>query len=133
MKLRLWMNSGTLISIWILVFPIGIIEVSTTCKWFFLCYFIYLHDYWIPTTWNSLVHTSWGECERCENVLFSSSKSKKQISWNIISKCVTEFLLIGRSSSLKDFTCHYYVSTKKSNVHINFNKNNENLEIFLYT
>ena len=35
MKLGLLMNSGTLICLWILVLPIGIIEVSTSRKCFF--------------------------------------------------------------------------------------------------
>jgi hypothetical protein len=40
MEMSLFMNSVTLIYIWILVFPIGIIEVLTTRKWYFLLYFI---------------------------------------------------------------------------------------------
>jgi len=51
--------------IWILVFPIGIIEVSTTRKWCFWHSFSSLHDYWPTSTWNSLVHTSGGEMEPC--------------------------------------------------------------------
>jgi len=31
---------------------------------------------------------------------------------------------------MKDYTCQYVVSTQKTNVYINFNKNNENLGIF---
>ena len=42
----LLMNSNTLICIWILAFPIGIIQVSTPRKWRFLLYFSSLHDYW---------------------------------------------------------------------------------------
>ena len=52
----LLMNSGTLICKWILAFPIGIIQVSTTRKWIFLLYFRSLHNYWPPTTLISLVH-----------------------------------------------------------------------------
>ena len=52
----LLMNSDTLIWIWILAFPIGIIQVSTPRKWIFLLSFSSLHDYWPPTTLNSLVH-----------------------------------------------------------------------------
>ena len=47
---RLLMNSDTLICIWILVFPIGIIQVSTPRKWRVLLYFRSLHDYWPPST-----------------------------------------------------------------------------------
>ena len=56
---------------------------------------------------------------------------KKEISWNIKTKCVTNFILTVRSSSILEYTCHYVVSTEKTNVYINFNKNNENLKIFL--
>ena len=42
----LLMNSDTLICIWILAFPIGIIQVSNSRKWIFLLYFSSLHDYW---------------------------------------------------------------------------------------
>jgi len=31
---------------------------------------------------------------------------------------------------MKDYNCHYVVSTQKTNVYINFNINNEILEIF---
>ena len=43
-------NSVTLICIWILAFPIGMIQVSTPRKWSFLLYFSSLHDYRPPTT-----------------------------------------------------------------------------------
>ena len=65
-KLSLLMNSDTLICIWILVFPIGIIEASTSRKCFFCLYFSSLHDYWPPSTWKRLVHSSGGEMEQCE-------------------------------------------------------------------
>ena len=50
-----------IICIWILVFPIGIIEVSTPRIWSFLLYFNSLKDFWPRSTWDSLVHTWWGE------------------------------------------------------------------------
>jgi hypothetical protein len=88
------MNSGTLICLWILVFPIGIIEVSTSPKCCFWFYFSSLHDYWPPSTRNSLVHISRGEMVRCEQRAFQHLKMRKmQISWNIKSNCVTDFLL----------------------------------------
>ena len=52
-------NSGTLIFIWKLVFPIGIIQASNPLKWRLWLYFSSLYDYFLPTTWHSLVHTSW--------------------------------------------------------------------------
>ena len=86
------MNSDTLICIWILVFPIGIIEVSTIHNWSFWLYFSSLHDYWRPTTWNSLLHSSWSEMERCEKRALQFLKiRKKKISWNIKNKCLTVF------------------------------------------
>ena len=73
---------------------IGIIEVSTSrtcCSWI---YFSYLHDYWPPSTWISLVHTSWGEMERSEKRDYQLLKMrKKKISSNIKTKCVTDLLL----------------------------------------
>jgi len=85
------MKSDTLICLRILVFPIGIIEVSTSRKYSFWLYFSSLHDYWPPSTWNSLVHTAWGEMERCEKRAFQHLKMrKKKINGNIKTKCVTD-------------------------------------------
>ena len=107
----LLMNSDTLICIWILAFPIGIIQVSTPWKWSFLLYFSSLHDYWNPTTLISLVHNS-GEMEWCEKRAFQFLKMRKmKVSRNIKTKCVTDFLLKLRSSSMKDYTCHSVGST----------------------
>ena len=77
MKLSLLMNSDSLICSWILVFPIGIIEFSTSRKCCIWLYFSSLNDYWPPSTWNSLVHTSWFQMERCEKRDFSSSTWEK--------------------------------------------------------
>ena len=92
----LLMKSGTLTCKWILAFPIGIIQVSTPRKWIFLLYFSSLHDYWPPTTLILLVHNSLGEMEWCEKRAFQLHKMRKiKESWNIKTKCVTHFLLIG--------------------------------------
>ena len=99
------------IFLWLLVFPIGIIEISTSRKYFCWHYFSSLHDYCPPSTWNSLVHTSWVEKKRCDERAFQLLKMRKEISINIKTKCVTDFLLTVRSSSMKDYTCHYVVST----------------------
>ena len=40
----------------------GIFDLRKCCFWL---YFSFLHDYWPPSTWSSLVHNSWGENERC--------------------------------------------------------------------
>jgi len=63
-------NSGTLICIWILVFPIGIIQDSTPRKWSILLYFSSLHDYWPPSNLISLVNSSLGKMERWEKRAF---------------------------------------------------------------
>ena len=92
----LLMKIDRLICIWILVFPLSIFEVSTPRKWSFYIYFSSLHDYWAPSTWNSLVHTSWGEMERCEKRAFQLLKMRKnKFIWNIKTKCVTDFWQIG--------------------------------------
>ena len=78
----------------------------------FLIYFSSLHDYWPPTTLISLVHNSLGETEWFEKSAFQLLKMRKmKVSWNIKTKCVTDFLLTVRSSSMKDYTCYYAVST----------------------
>ena len=108
----LLMNSDTLICKWILAFPIGIIQVSTPRKWYFLLYFSSLHDYWPPTTLISLEHNSLGETDWCEKRAFQLLKMRiMKVNWNIKSKCVTDFSLTVRYSSMKDYTCHYVVST----------------------
>ena len=69
--------------------------------------------------------------EWCENRTFQLLKMRKmKVSRNIKTKCVTEFLLRVRSSSMKDYTCHYVGNTWKTNVYINFNKIKVNFEIF---
>ena len=66
-----------------------------------------------------------------KNVFFQLLKMRKiKFSRYIKTKCVTDFLLTVRSSSMKDYTCHYVGSTYKTNVYINFNKINVNFEIF---
>ena len=108
----LLMKSDPLICIRILAFPIGIIKVSTPGKLRFLLYFSSLHDYWTPTTLISLVHDSLVEMEWCEKRAFQLLKMRKmKVSWNIKTKCVTDFLLTEKFSSMKDYTCHYMVST----------------------
>ena len=85
------MNSDTLICIWILAFPIGIIQVSTPRKSSFLLYFSSFHDYWPPTTLISLVHNSLGKMEWCEKRDFQLLKMRnRKVSRNIKTKCVTD-------------------------------------------
>ena len=106
----LLMNSDTLICIWILAFPIGIIQVSTPRKWSFLHYFSSLHDYWSPTTFISLENNSLGEMEWCEKRDFQLIKMRKmKVSRNIKTTCVTNFLLTGLR--VWNYTCHYVGST----------------------
>ena len=99
----LLMNSDTLFGLWILSFPIGVIQVSTPRKWSFLLYFSSLHDYWPPNTLISLEHNSWGKMVWCEKRAFQLLKIwKMKVRRNIKTKCVTDFLLIVRSSRMKD-------------------------------
>jgi len=108
----LLMNSDTLICIWISAFPIGIIQVSTPRKWSFLLYFSTLHDYRPPNTLITSVNNSLGEMEWCEKRALQLLKMwKMKVNWNIKIKCVTDFLLTVWCSSMKDYTCHYVVST----------------------
>ena len=105
-------NSVTLICIWILEFPIGIIQVSTPRKWSFLLYFSSLHDYWPPTTLSYEYITRLVEMEWCEKRAFQLLKMRKmKVFWIIKTKCVTDFLLTVRSSCMKDYTFHYVEST----------------------
>jgi len=78
LKLSLLMNSYKLIYLWLLLFPIDIIEVSTSRKCCFWICFNSLHDYWPPNTWHPLVHTSWVKWNEVKNVIFSSSKCEKR-------------------------------------------------------
>ena len=106
----LLMNSDTLISIWMLAFPIGIIQDSTQRKWSFLLYFSSLHDYWPPTTLISWVHNS-GEMEWCEERAFHLLKMRKISHLKHKIQVRNSFLLSFRSSSMKNYTCHYVEST----------------------
>jgi len=67
----------TLICIWMLAVPIGIIQLWTPRKWSFLLYFSSLHDYWLPTTLISLVHNSLCKMEWCEKRAFQLLKMRK--------------------------------------------------------
>ena len=106
MKLCLLINSYTLICLWILVFPIGIIEISTSRKSFFdFLYVPYMiTDLQAPET---LLHIPRGETGTMWKTCFSAPQNaKKEISWNLITMSVTDFLLRVRSSCIKDYTFH---------------------------
>ena len=94
-----------------MVIPIGIIEVSNPTNMTFLLYFSYLHDSRTPSTRTTLVPTSWGEMERCEKRAFQLLKMRKENQLKHKTKWITYFLLTVRSSRMKDYTCHYEVST----------------------
>ena len=133
MKILL-MNSDTLICIWILAFPIGIIQVSTPRKWNFLLYFSSLHDYWPPTTLISWVHNSLGEMEWCEKRAFQLLKMRKmKVSRNIKTKCVTDFILTVRFSSMKDYTCITWGAHKRQTFTLISIKLKWILKFFVYT
>jgi hypothetical protein len=63
--------------LWILVFLIGIIEFSISRKFCFWLYFSSLHDYWPTSTWNSLVHISWGKNGTMWKTCFSAPQNAK--------------------------------------------------------
>ena len=44
----------------------------------FFTFFSSLHDFWHPSTWNSLVHTSADEMEQCEKLAFQLLKMRKK-------------------------------------------------------
>jgi hypothetical protein len=74
--------------------PNGIIEVSTTRIWSFFTLFQFLTR--LKTSKYLKVHISAGEMERREKRAFQLLKMpKKKISWNIKTKCVTDFLFTG--------------------------------------
>jgi hypothetical protein len=134
------MNSNTLNCLWILVFPIGIIEISTSrkyCFWHhfsslhvyclpsisnwrnssfdstkmkFLVYFSFFHDYWPPTTLISLLHTSWTKWNDVKTC-FSAPQNTKKKNHLKHKNQVRNRLFIDRSSSMKDYTCYYVVIT----------------------
>ena len=74
----LLIDSDTSIFIWVLAFPIGIIQVWSPRKWSFLLYFSSLQDYWPPTTLISLEHNSLGKWSDVKNMIFSFSKCEKR-------------------------------------------------------
>ena len=125
------MYSDSLFCEWILVLPIGIIEVSTPRIWSFLLYFCSLHDLWPPSTWKSYVHTSYGEMERCELGAFQLLKMRKmKISLNIKTKCITGFY---RQLGLREWRIILFVTRwaqSSQTFTLIKKKNKENLEIF---
>ena len=107
----LLMNSDTLICIWILAFPIGIIQVSTTRNEVFFTLFQFLsrlltsnHFHLISTLLVGRKGVMW----KCAFQLLKMRKMK--VRRNIKTKCVTNFSLTGLRV-LKDYTCHYVGST----------------------
>jgi len=106
------MNSDTLICIWILVFPVGIIEVSPPPKTTFFTLFHFLtrlrtSKYLKPFStylvgWNGAI---WKKC-------FSATQNaKRENQLKHKNQVRNKILLTERSSSMKDYTCHYVVST----------------------
>jgi len=77
-----------------------------------LIYLSSLHDFWPPSNLISLVQNSLDEMERREKSAFQLLKlRKKEISWNKNTKLLTQFLLTVGSTSMKDYTSQYVVST----------------------
>ena len=83
---------------------------STKMKVFTL--FQFLTRLLTSNTLISLVHNSLCETEWCEKRAFQLLKMRKmKLSWNKKTKCVTDFILTVRSSSMMDYTSHYAEST----------------------
>ena len=124
------MNNDTLICLWILVYPIGIIEVSTSCKCCFCHYCSSLHDYWTPSTWNSLVNTSRGQMERCEKRAFQLVKMRKENQLKHKNRVRNRLYIDGYVFEYEGL----YLSLRGEHIThkrlINFNKNNKNSKIF---
>ena len=105
------MNYDTLISIWILAFPIGIIQVSTPRKWIFLLYFSSFHDYWPSTTLISLVNNVGRNGVMWKTCFSASQNAKNESQPKHKNQVRNRIFLTVRSSSMKDYTCHYVGST----------------------
>ena len=127
--MSLLLYSDSLFRIWILVFPICIIEVSTPRIWSFLIYFSSIHDFWNPRTWKSLIIHRGAKWSDVNNVLFSSLKCEKKIIWNIKpSAWQTFYWQLGLREWRVILPLRYEHITVK-HLHY-FKRSNENLEIF---
>ena len=60
----------------------------------------------------------------------ASQNAKKESQLKHKNQVRNRLILTFKYSSTRDYTCHYVVSTIKTNVYINFNKINVNFEIF---
>ena len=104
--------TDTLMCVGILLFPIGIIEVPTPRIWrfFFISVPYTITELQVPETLKYIPRGSkWSDVK---NVLFSSSKCEKKK--NLLkpnNQVRNRLLLSDRSSSMKEYTCHYGVST----------------------
>ena len=112
MKLSLLINSGTL-------FFFMNIDISSWHNWCFdltkmLFFALFQFLTRLLTSKHLKLFSTYlvGRNERCEIRAFQLLKLRKnKIIWNIKTKCVTDILLTARFSSVKDYICHYVVST----------------------
>jgi hypothetical protein len=130
MKPRFIMNSYTLT--WIIwEFPVGIFQISNhDNEVFAIISFTYtISDFQTPETLRFLTvdrnGAMWKTCFSARQ----NAKNEHQLKHKI--RYVTDFFLSVKNSNMKDYTCHYGVTTKKSKCFVNFNIN-ENFEIFVY-
>jgi hypothetical protein len=98
---------------WILVYPFGIIEDSSPRNEVFHLFQIVI---WLRSFKYLKLFSTYlvGRKGAMGKTCFSAPQNgKMKISLNIKTKSVTEFLTV-RSLSMKDYTCHYEVSTYKT-------------------
>ena len=102
----LLMNSDTLICIWILAFPIGIIRFESTKMNFF--YFVsvpYTITELQPLQYN-YYKSRWVKWSDVKTFFSASQNAKNESQLKHKNQVRIRFLLTVRSSSMKDYTCH---------------------------
>jgi hypothetical protein len=125
------MNSVTLICTWILVLPIGIIEDSTLRKWSFWLYFSSLQDYWPSSTWNFFSKYLVERNGALWNTWFSAPQNaKKENQLKHKNQVRNRFFIDSEVFEYEELYLSLRGEHIKDNVCINFNKSNENFEIF---
>jgi hypothetical protein len=128
------MNSDTLICIWILLFPIGIIEISTPRKMIFITLFQFLKRLLTSKLLKLFSTYLEGRNGAMWNLCFSAPQNaKKDNHLKHKNQVPNTLLLTVRTSSMKDYTCHYGVSTKGQMFTINSIKIMRIWKFFDYT
>ena len=120
-------ESDTLFCIWILVFPIGIIDVTTPRDWIFWIYISSSHDSWPPRhvhidiswswIWNQYFCLGiWSDDRTKMIVLHSIQLATRLNSWNTyetVSKLIWHFNLYMNIGISNWHNCSYYTTRLK--------------------